>query len=211
MAGVPAHPPQMVISDGDVGGLLALRAAADRAEGTVLVWPMGGAQVESGARLKAARQQAELVGARLYGPAGGPELEPLVELAAAAVAAAEAGCALAVWPVSAGESNRGPEALARIEASVARAGHLSRLVAIDYPGFELGAPYADLSDRQLADLILDMDLPIWTCWWYAGREAGDPVLPLADAAREHWAAMLGAAGWRGPLPGPGARVGAGTH
>jgi hypothetical protein len=88
---------------------------------------------------------------------------------------------------------------------VERALHISRLVAVEHPGFELAAPYADLSDRQLADLILDMDLPVWTCWWYA-PEGNEPAAAAAEAQRTHWTAMLSAAGWRGPLPGPSARA-----
>jgi hypothetical protein len=128
-------------------------------------------------------------------------------LVGAAAAGAEAGCSAAVWPVSAGEKNTGAEALARISAAVERAACITRLVGIDHPGFELMAPYADLSDRQLADLVLDMDLPIWTCWWYAA-EARDPASVLAEGQRERWAAMLASAGWRGPLPGPGVKAAA---
>jgi hypothetical protein len=197
----------MVLSDGDVPALLALRAAADRGEGAVLVWPMAAPGPEAGARLKAVRHQAELVGARLFGPGSVGERDEglAVELVRASAAAAEAGCLGAIWPVSAGETNRGDEALRRMSGAVERALHVSRLVAVESPGFELSAPYADLSDRQIADLILDMDLPVWTCWWYA-VDRGDPAAAIAEAQREHWAAMLAAAGWRGALPGPGAKV-----
>src|SRR5205814_1142018 len=61
---------------------------------------------------------------------------------------------------------------------------------------EVQAPYADLTDSQVADLILDMDLPIWTCWWNQGPGAE----PGAVAERDHWARLLKAAGLESDLP-----------
>jgi hypothetical protein len=49
-------------------------------------------------------------------------------------------------------------------------------------------PYVDFVDAQIADLALDMDLPVWTCWWWEGE--GE-----AERVKERWMAALGKAGW----------------
>jgi hypothetical protein len=80
-------------------------------------------------------------------------------------------------------------------------------VELDWTGvepFRIQVPYADLTDRQLADLVLDMDLPIWTCWWW-GLARGPRNVGGAEVARaeyEKWDELLKEAGWREGMPGP---------
>jgi hypothetical protein len=214
---MPPRLEALVLADGDVPGLLALAAATTDSTARVLAWPaLTPDPVTAQARREAATRQAELLGAGLFGPPptnGAEESDAGISglLLRAAHLAARLGCSKVVWPVSAGTANLGPEAAARIAAALDRALLVTRLVRLDFTDVEIQTPYADLSDRQLADLILDMDLPLWTCWWYAPRPATDPAFAAAGGAREHWSARLAEAGWRGPLPGPAVETPGGAN
>jgi len=68
------------------------------------------------------------------------------------------------------------------------------------PVVRVRTPYADLTDRQIADLVLDMDLPVWTCWWMDESQLGEgESRDEAKAEREKWTGLLKAAGWAGSL------------
>ncbi len=106
-------------------------------------------------------------------------------------AAARARCDAIIWPVSA--AGPGGINLDRVAACADRALLVGRLVAIDaaehgLPGLTVTIPFIDLSDRQIADLALDMAVPIETCWW--NRFGG----PSAAEDRKRWLAALRAAG-----------------
>jgi len=100
-----------------------------------------------------------------------------------------------IWPVSAGVELNLETTGRAIDCALL----VSRLVAL-HTGTEAGpvieAPYADLTDAQIADLILDMDLHVWTCWWFGGTS------PEAAVEQARWTAAMRKAGWKGPLPGP---------
>jgi hypothetical protein len=55
------------------------------------------------------------------------------------------------------------------------------------------APYADFSDRQLAELVIELDLPVWTCWWWGATNDDQP----AWSDRQHWTSLLRELGWLG--------------
>jgi hypothetical protein len=38
-------------------------------------------------------------------------------------------------------------------------------------GLRIETPYADLTDAQLMDLALDMDVPLHACWWCLNEDA----------------------------------------
>jgi hypothetical protein len=116
-------------------------------------------------------------------------------LVRAGFAAAELGAGSVLWPGSAGAELE----LDSVGRTVDRALLVSRLLRLELGeerAPEVRAPYADFNDAQVADLILDMDLPIWTCWWWIGEE------PAARGERERWTKALKQAGWSGALPGP---------
>ncbi len=137
-------------------------------------------------------------------------------LAAAALAAAE-GLDYVLWPVHAGQDLE----LARVAEAVDRAALVTRLASLDAAAaglrpVDMRAPYADFTDAQIADLALDMDLPLRTCWWWEGRDEE------ARRERQRWGRALATAGWRPPadwgvgfptvqIPAPPPQVGTPTR
>lgn len=209
-----AAAPALILSDGGVIGLLAVVTAADRRAG-LLGTPRQGAWVwvppvdpaTHPARLAAAKVQAEIYGFQMAPEGsstdlgGGSEAEnATATLVQACRLARGLGASMIVWPASAGMGDPTGAGLDRAAAILDRALLVSRLASIDGGPIEIVTPFADLGDRELADLILDMDLPIWTCWW-AGEVAGE-AHQAGLAERVHWKGLLGAAGWVGELPGP---------
>ncbi|MFI4916296.1 MAG: hypothetical protein ACIAS6_07320 [Phycisphaerales bacterium JB060] len=81
---------------------------------------------------------------------------------------------------------------------------VSRLVTLDAAEhgvgvFEVQTPLMDLSDAQVAEMALDLDVPIWRAWWWeaaAGKRARDPALAdRANACRDRWCTALESLGW----------------
>lgn len=192
--------PILVIADGDLPGLLAIGAAAgDTVQGGAkgapepVVWHATDPGEQGRARAAAVRRQAEAYGLELVEAAApassgqGPrDVGVLIEAAAAARAR---GLEAAVWPIhAAGRPEPDLEAVSRV---IDQALLVSRLVSLDASGspVEVRTPYADLTDRDMADLVLDMDLPVWTCWWHTGETSG------AREARARWLETLKSAGW----------------
>ncbi len=117
-------------------------------------------------------------------------------LIAAAYAAAYAGYPRIVWPASAGIG--GEVDIGRAAAILDRSTLCGRVVAIDSaahgcPGIHIETPYADLSDTQIADLALDLAVPLEACWWW--DEGGEPNA-AAGLARERWMPRLVEMGYR---------------
>jgi hypothetical protein len=187
----------LVIADGGVASLLACAAASDGGDAIAWIAP---ADPDAGRMRAAAERQAALYGMRLLSgppiaPAAGVEGEAIVRrLLEAAYLARSAGASMVVWPQAAGSELD----LDKAAAAVDRALLVGRLASLGAEtGVEVRVPYVDYTDRQLADLVLDMDLPIWTCWWYDAE--GNPG---AEAERARWTGLLQQAGWEGELPGP---------
>jgi hypothetical protein len=149
--------------------------------------------------LVAVAKQADLFSFPLLSPtaaaeaaAPGPEAESHHLLSATHVAARQ-GFTTVLWPASAAAGDSLD--LDRIAQIADRAILISRLVAIDadahnVPGIRIETPFADFTDRQIADLIADMELPIETCWWW-GAESIDA---LADREHRRWESALTAVG-----------------
>ena len=113
--------------------------------------------------------------------------------------AARHGCGQVVWPVQFASPTDDPPALERIAEAVDRALLASRVVTLDAGHYGLteiaiDAPFADLSDRQVAELAADMELPIETCWWWSALGAHGSG---AGEERDRWTAALRAVGWVG--------------
>ncbi|MEQ8316895.1 MAG: hypothetical protein RIE77_13565 [Phycisphaerales bacterium] len=92
----------------------------------------------------------------------------------------------------------------RLARELDRALLISRLVTLDASEhgvgvFEVQTPLMDLSDAQVAELALDLDVPIWRAWWWevaAGKRAKDPaVADRANALRDRWCGALESLGW----------------
>lgn len=237
--GLPANSPSvsrqtrtLIISSGDVAGLLAI-AAIEQSLGLaqiavgdaamVFPGPMPEDQVDR--RLRALREQAACFGLpiaerslTLTGMLGFTpgELESLILLDAQAYAR-RANFDEVVWAIHASQrsistsardsgslqSNATPSAspppLAhdtdRASQTITRSLLVERLAALDagpHP-VQLRAPYADLTDRQLADLMIDMDLPVWTCWWWGATNDQ----PHAHQELTRWTTLLRDTGWGG--------------
>lgn len=212
----------LVIADGDLPGLLACAAAGDRAartpRGPHLVWP-DPAPLDAATpfRRRAAERQAELYGLEAIPRQSMPAALPVPEpsgpretrlLLDAAAEGASRGVDAVVWPITAGPDLD----LDRTARALDRALLVEQLVALDGAAVRLSAPYADFTDRQIADLAIDMDLPVWTCWWWELASPdrppaeGEPRPPAAAveaavAAYARWVHLLRAAGWSpGPVP-----------
>jgi hypothetical protein len=151
-------------------------------------------------RVNAIARQCELFGVTLL------EHEPLPlpaslapfdrethELLHAVRFAAHQGCDRVLWPVSGAQGDHLD--LDRIAAIVDRCVLIGRLVALDArehktPSIRIEAPYADYTDRQVADLIADMELPLETCWWWSIAGDGE-----AEREKRRWLSAMGAVGW----------------
>lgn len=87
--------------------------------------------------------------------------------------------------------------LDRIAATVDRCLLISRLVSLDLwdhpnpavPEVRIETPLVDLSDAQIADLALDLGVPIASAWWMEG--VGAP----AQAEQKRWLPLLVELGW----------------
>jgi hypothetical protein len=158
------------------------------------------------ARVEAVSRQAELLGLEMIeGPGllaaanglatgvGSAGLRETLELTAACDAAARAGCDVVTWPAHAATGDALD--LDRIAAIADRAVLVSRLVAIDsaahgVPGIRVETPFADFTDRQIADLAAELELPTAACWWHDA--AADDV--EAQRERRRWMSALAAVG-----------------
>lgn len=205
----------LVIADGGVASLLACASLADgRLPGAtsdnpsaspVALWTPRLDPDTHGRRAAAVGAQADLYGFRVLHdafpalpshPADDEALNHAL-LRAGSLARAN-GAATVIWPATAGPDGRGGPDLDRIAGIVDRALLVSRLASIGSARpVEIRTPYADIPDPGLADLVLDMDLPIWTCWWAVEQPPADAA---AAAELDHWTALLRAAGWSGAWP-----------
>ncbi|MCW5776936.1 MAG: hypothetical protein KIS87_10900 [Phycisphaeraceae bacterium] len=205
----------VVLSD---GGLASLVAAAAEVEGALATgdssapmpalveWPgldrAGSASV---------RRQAEALGLMVrelpetsaIESAGGREAAALLQAAYLAMAS---GCGRVVWPVQfTTASPEGDCDLEREAIAVDRALLVSRLATLDagcfgLPELRVETPLVGMTDHQVAELALDLGVPVECCaWWEAGRRA----------ERERWTSALSAAGWipSEPTPRPVTRAG----
>lgn len=221
----------LIVTDADVRGLLACAAAAREHGPGQAVWlPPGADPALLGTCLEAVRSQAAHwehsviePKAGLSSAISGPDVAPPGHLQSrllldAAYLAMSEGIGTVIW---AGTSawHRDNLDLDSLTALHSRALLIERLVALDAAArpaegggaVRIEAPYADLSDRQLADLVLDMDLPIWTCWWWSlargprnvpgGGGAGGGT-EIARAEYERWDVLLREAGWQEGIPSP---------
>jgi len=211
----------LVISDGGLPAVLAAAMEAERrlagggGEVLLMPWPTSReAAAEQGAAVAAL---ARFLSLEIADPCLEPptrELEPgmreSLSLLTALHTGRPRGCARIIWPVQHHNDDASIAGdLDRIAAAVDRAQLVGRLGLLDTrpgdvpPRFE--TPLADLTDAQVADLVLDLDAPVHLAWWWrtlAGRRAES----LAAAERRAWLPVLRDAGWIEAGPSPPSRV-----
>ncbi len=222
-ASSPRQARTLIVSSGDAAGLLAIAAIeqslglAQIAVGdAAMVFPGPMPEEQADRRLRALREQAACFGLpiaerslTLTGMLGFTpgELETLILLDALAYAR-RANFDEVVWAIHAGQRATPNRDVAsnnsslfavpdtdRASQTITRSLLVERLAALDagpHP-VQLRAPYADLTDRQLADLVIDMDLPVWTCWWWGATNDQ----PQAHQELTHWTTLLRDTGWAG--------------
>lgn len=199
----------LVMSDGGLASLIGAWCAAEAASladhgERAALWPAIWDRVEDDEakrRRHAARAQAEAARLDIAAkPLNPPSEAALGErrsilLIAASGVARRFGCDRVLWPVqAAGTDDSDPSEdsarLAAIGDCVDRALLVTRLGELDEAGPSgadspiVEAPYADLTDRQLAELALDLGVPVETCWWW------DAPGESADAERRRWSAWF---------------------
>lgn len=100
-------------------------------------------------------------------------------------------CWRVIWPVVGGGS------VTEMFAAAEQADLITRLVRLggmagagpkDGPDLRIELPLVDLTTDQVADLALDLDVPVESCWW-AREEAGE--MAPAVRSRLEWEAVLG--------------------
>jgi len=197
----------LIVTDGGVLGLLAVAAAAERSvpDQVCMYWHPRANPEKAGLEREACLAQSGL-----YGLPQAPERNPVEmtpgrdrfetdcrTLLEATLLVRHLGGGEVIWPANATDAPGGGPDVPSMSRTVNQALLMSELVSMTAPrvGGELvpvrvRTPYADLTDRRIADLVLDMDLPIWTCWFW-----NDPENP----ERARWTALLRDAGWTGSL------------
>lgn len=201
-------PSAIIISDGGLPALVAASIEAERSisggggVASLMAWP--GSPTLAGAQATAIGSQARFLRLGLVDPprlcaadieASGGLLDTLALLAAVEVARA-AGARRVVWPIQFHSDHDSlPEKLDQIAGAVDRALLVSRLSLLDQ-GDEvtIETPLVDLTDTQLADLVVDLDAPAYLCWWWR-RLAEGQAEALAAPERRAWLSTLRDAGW----------------
>lgn len=216
-----AHPtgPTLIISDGGLPALVAAAIEAERVASAgeggggapALLMPWVTSPILADAQLAAVSSQARFLRQEQLEPApiqafaagtSAAFLDTLGLLAAVEVARANS-CARIVWPSHAHATDDSLESdIERIANAVDRALLVERLAGLesDVIGTAAAAeiaietPLVDLTDSQLAELVVDLDAPAYLCWWW--RPVTDPAAERTAAAeRETWRAALDRAGW----------------
>ncbi len=176
------------------GSLPAQVAAAMAREGRLvsgaereglLAWLIGDERM-----LACAATQAEAMGFRVVARSE-PSDEMTVErtsgivLLASAIAGARLGCDSVVWAAHCASTGSDVEVdIDRVAEAIDRATLVGRLASLEARAeIEVQTPFVDLSDRQIADLAVDMGVEPSMCWWATGDGA-------AMAERRRWHGVL---------------------
>lgn len=173
---------ELVVVDGGMGGIVACAAARARTlsigsdgRGPTPVWLNRGRLLSDASGFD---RLFESLGVEPIEQHPDPEVErrddrpaPLT-LLTATLRAADHGIAHVVWPIHAGVEGRPAEMDLELAARhVDTALLVTRLVALDSDrhgcaSIRVETPYADFSDRQLAELALDLGAPFRMApWW----------------------------------------------
>ncbi len=202
----------LVMLDGSLPGLVCC-ALGEVPEELVGWFPGAGKDLGEGtmggAHLEAIEHQGELMGLGELvierGKAGrsGHATEQMgmggsgtsVLLLEACYEAARRGCGRVVWGVHYGADLDG------VFTAAEQAGLVGRLATLELggtgEGIRIETPLLDLSETQIAEMALDLDVPAGACWW-AGEGAGTEDEGSggggAERVRGRWERALAAAG-----------------
>jgi hypothetical protein len=211
--------PALIINDGSLAGLVAcwaegvVRPAANRKPGAAQTAPMAWFPMDDRParerRREAIGRQVELCSLAGFsermvmrfdvplhaavheGAARGGKQS--AKLFSAAVEAISLGMSRVIWPIHAGAARDVDiDALADV---CDRALLVGQLVGLDAPrsadsaALRIETPYADLTDAQVMDLALDMDVPLHAAWWCLNE---DPQPCGQCAACMRWREALAA-------------------
>ncbi len=189
--------PRLIIVDGSLESLVA-SMLVDPPDQSI-AWFVGGSPEEVELRRTAARIQADLLGlgeirevsdgadfwADLPGGFGEAGL-----LLAAVTEAVRDGISRVMWPKQvAGDLDAMLDAADRA-LLIQRVGLIEQQRA-STPDLRIDTPLIDLSDQQVAELVVDLDAPAWASWW-ALPDAID--LAAAQAERVRWSEKVIQAG-----------------
>lgn len=215
--------PTLVIADGGLPALVALAIEAERAAAAgpegggppalVMPWITTGGPAE--AQLAAISSQARFFGQTVLEPApvrtlaDGASRAFLASLGllVALEAARINGCRAIVWPFHTHATDETlPGQLDAIAAAADRAILISRLATLDPPAGggpppAIDTPLADLTTRQVADLAIDLDAPVYLAWWWRPPSEEGPARRAAIAEGRLWRPVLAEAGWISAAPG----------
>ncbi len=201
----------LILSDGGLTSLLAAAIVADedahRTRGSDaagergLLWACGTSGDLDPTCAQAASQHAQIFSLEYLPPIefGGAatailglrgEVETMSLVRACYLAAAR-GAKRVVWPVQLPRTGGRDGDLDLMAKALDRALLVSRLVSIDeadigVPEVVIETPFVDLDDEQVADLALDMELPVDACWWSGGYGQA----PGSARERERWTPLL---------------------
>lgn len=109
--------------------------------------------------------------------------------------AGRARCERVVWAMDSSPTTGGVDAVDLNESSrvLDRCLLLERLAMLESDQeIRVEAPFADLSDQQVAEIALDLSVPVSACWWWTAD----------DHARRRWTAALQTVGWTETLVEP---------
>ncbi|HRJ50046.1 MAG: hypothetical protein KF787_11525 [Phycisphaeraceae bacterium] len=221
----------LVVGDGGLASILACAAAADasllaepdagqRQAIRPILWVPAWAGHTAPARRWAVQRQAEFFEMELVEapekaiPSG--DVDPSAQevrhdwsadsrmLVSASWAGIERGCTRLVWPFHSSHAQC-PD-IDEVSRAVDRALLVSRLVRLDahhhgIDSFRIDVPMVDFSDRQIADLVIDMDLPVRLCWWWRA-EMARPGTPDFRREHERWTPILKGVGWNEGVGAP---------
>ncbi len=182
----------ILLSDGDVGSLVALTHACERLASEpdgavrppVLVAPIA-SRDRSG--VSAIRRQAALFGAEVHAAfeEAGRDADLLLKAGRLAI---ELGRREVVWPAHAGVPVNPDQIDLERASTIANMGLLvERLLGLESADAPtISCPFADLSDRQLAELSVDLGLLPGDVWWSPlgddrQRVAGERWIPAFEA------------------------------
>ncbi|MCB9846483.1 MAG: hypothetical protein H6811_10925 [Phycisphaeraceae bacterium] len=196
---------EAVLLTGDLGGVIACASCANQPPESPERRPLAIVAVPNDefkiARSEAAAAQAETFDLERIdlapSAASTPQDRTLVLLRACYEAVARGATSL-TWPdqLESPEPGAWPD-LDELALCVDRALLVGRLVSLDSPPhgiqeFRVETPYIDLTDRQLAELAMDLAVPVELCWWWREGASGS-----GEAGRlyRRWTRVLREVGW----------------
>ncbi|MCC7390278.1 MAG: hypothetical protein IT431_16100 [Phycisphaerales bacterium] len=202
-------PSAIIVSDGGLPAVVAAAIEAERAISgaggappALMPWPTD--PVLAPGQFTAAGSQARFYRlALLEAPrlcasdlAASPGLVETLALLGALEVARAVGAPRVVWPIQYHTDDQTiADRLDDIAAAADRALLVSRLSLLDFrEEIRVETPLVDLTDRQVADLVVDLDAPAYLSWWW--RRHPDPGAEAqAGAERRAWLVALREAGW----------------